>query len=161
MVEGDSARHPRVIVVDGPRDDLVAPALRLTSEYDVEITRCDDIYSAVAELAAPGKSGILLVGQLRDMARENGRLFALAERNQARCCCVVEPNRPAAEADMVAAIRGRVSLVVRPEEIERVVREWLAWSGCRGRSTACNLADDEFRATEAELRALLERDVDE
>ena len=161
MVEGDSARHRRVIVVDGRRDGLVGQTLRLTSDYDVEITQCDDVYSAVAELAAPGKSAVLLVGQLRELARENGRLFALAERNRAQCCCVLEPGRPAAQADVLAAIGGNVSLVAQAEELERVVQEWLAQSRCRERPAGCNLADDEFRATEAELRALLERDVDE
>lgn len=161
MVEGDSARHPRVIVVDGSRDDLIAHALRLASEYEVQIVQCDDVYMAVAEMAAAGSDAVLLVGRLDEMARENGRLFALAARNGARCCCVLESGCPAGRASVLAAVRSGVSLVAGVDEIGCALKEWLTSSGCRSKPSDSHLLEDEFRATEAELNALLGLDVDE
>jgi hypothetical protein len=154
MVEGDSARHPCVVVVGDTRDDLVAQTLRLTSEYEVDVTRCDDVYAAVAALAVRGEGSILLVGRFRDLAREDGRLFALAARNGTCCCSLLDSDGPAGPGDVLAAIRAGVSFVGRIEEVEPVLEEWLTCNACRG------LTDDEYRATEAELNALLERRID-
>ena len=160
MVEGDSARHPRIIVVDGSRDGLVAQALRLASEHEVEIAQCDDVYSAVAEMAT-SRGSVLLVGRLDEMAREKGRLFALAARHKAQCCCVLEPERCAEAAGVLAAVAGGVSLVARAEEVGRVLKDWLTWNRCRSKPAGSTFIEDEFRATEAELNALLGRDSDE
>jgi hypothetical protein len=160
MVEGDSARHPCVVVVGDTRDDLVVQTLRLTSEYEVDVARCDDIYSTVVELAARGRRCVLLIGRFRDMAKEAGRLFALASRSGARCCCLLERNDPAGQGDVLAAVRAGVWLAGRVEEIEPILRDWLAGNGChRGLGGGC-LTDDEYRATEAELNALLGREID-
>ena len=160
MVEGDSARHPCVVVVGDTRDDLVAQTLRLASEYEVDVAQCDDVYSAVVELAARRRSCVLLVGPFRDMAKEAGRLFALASRGGARCCCLLERNDPAGQGDVLAAVRAGVLLAGRVEEVELILRDWLAGNGCHRELGCHSLTDDEYRATEAELNALLGRETD-
>ncbi len=161
MVEGDLARHPYVIVVGDARDDLVAQTLRLAGEYEVDVTRCDDIYAAVAELAAPGHGGVLLVGRFRELARQRGRLFALAARHRARSCCLLESDASARQGDILSAVRAGIVLVGCVEEIEPILEDWLACNGGRQSGPGRRgLTDDEFRATEAELNALLGREVD-
>lgn len=156
MVEGDSGRHACVMVVGDTRDDLVGQTLHLAGDYEVNVVRCADIYAAAAELAAQGDGRVLLTGWFRELAGENGRLFALAARHGACCCCVLERQDPGRRGDISAAVRAGVLLVGRFEEIEPILADWLARvSGSRRR------ADDEFRATEAELNALLGREVDE
>jgi hypothetical protein len=55
-----------------------------------------------------------------------------------------------------------VSIVDRVEEIKPILVDWLDASGGTGRCRrGRSLADEEFRATEAELNALLGRDVDD
>jgi len=158
MVEGDSARHPCVLVVGEARDELVAETLYVTRAYEVDVTRCDDVYWAVAELARRPHGRVLLVGRFAELAREQGRLFALAVRDGARCCCLLDRHHPAAPADVLIAGRASVSFIGRAEQIEPVLADWLAGHACRG---GCRLTDDEFRATEAELNALLGREVDD
>jgi len=162
MVEGDSARHLCMIVVGGARDDFVAQALRLAREYDVSVTRCDDVYSAVVDLAAPGRRDVLLVGPFREMARESGRFFALAARTGARCCCLLGREVSGAPRDVLAAVRAGVLIVTQVEEIEPILADWLAHRICHsGGLGTRGLVGEEFRATEAELNALLGRGADE
>ncbi len=164
MVEGDSARHPCVIVVGDTRDDLATQTLRLASEYEVDVARCDDVYSAVAQWATRGRACVLLVGRFGEMARENSRLFALAVRYGARCCCLLDRQDPVGQGDVLTAVRAGVSFIGRIEGVKPILEDWLACSpasrdrgsGRAGRS----LTDDEFRATEAELNALLGREID-
>jgi hypothetical protein len=157
MVEGDSARHPYVVVVGDARDDLVTHVLRLAREYEIGATRCDDVYSAVVELAAQGSRRLWVIGRFREMARENSRFFTLAARNGARCCCLVDQDSPTGRSGVLAAVRTGVLLVARMEEIEPILEAWLASGGCH----SGGLAEEEFRATEAELDALLGHGADE
>ena len=92
MVEGDLGR--RLMAVGGSRDRLTGEALRLAAEYEVEGARCDDIYSAVAELARGRRCCTLVVGPLRELARDDGHFFRVAARNGARCAVLLEQPGP-------------------------------------------------------------------
>ncbi|MBN1360191.1 MAG: hypothetical protein JW993_06345 [Sedimentisphaerales bacterium] len=161
MVEGDSARHPCVLVVGDALDELVAQTLRVANEYEVDVTRCDDIYWAVAELAGRRHGSVLLVGRFGALAREHGRLFVVSVRNGARCCCLLDRDNPSGQDRLLAAGQAGVVFIGRVEEVESILVDWLAGHRCRDGVGGCWLTDDEFRATEAELNALLGREVDD
>lgn len=161
MVEGDSARYPCVTVVGDARDDLGKQVLCLARQFVVEVVRCDDVYAAAAELVTREKGRVLLAGRFWDMVGEGGRLFALAIRNDAWCCAWLDRGNPLDQGDILGAIRAGVVFIDRAEQMESLLQDWLAGAGGPGRRLGRrSLADEEFRATEAELNALLGREVD-
>ncbi|UCD49870.1 MAG: hypothetical protein JSW27_20365 [Phycisphaerales bacterium] len=156
MVEGDFGR--RLMAVGGSRDQLAIEALRLAAEYEVEGARCDDIYSAVADLAGGRRGCTLVVGRLRELAKEDGRFFRVAARNGARCAVLLDRPGPDDRREVLAAVRARATMLDAIDEIRGAVEAWLASPGCL--PAVPRLSRDEFRATEAELDALLGQEAD-
>lgn len=161
MVEGDSKSHLCVLLVGAVRDDLMGQLAQLACEYEAALVRCDDVYAAVAELASPEERYILAIGRLRELAREDGRFFSIAARNAARCCGVLEKNVPLERDEVLAAVRSGVAVVAQTDEIRGVFEDWLGVDGGLDPLDALSgLASEEFRASEAELNALLGLDTD-
>jgi hypothetical protein len=155
-VEGDSRLDRCLITVGDCHEILSAKVARLAAGHDVERVSCEDIYSAVAELAGRRDRCVLVVGPLRELASEKGVFFGLAARNAARCVCVSPADRPLDCEEVVTAVRAGASVVSRAEDLFDLIEDWLAGGGCvtdprGGRRTV----DDNLRATEAELDALL------
>ncbi len=160
MVEGDLGRHLAVIVVAAARDPLTTSVARQAADSEVEAVRCDDVYTAVAELALSRGRCILVVGRLGELARERYRFFAIAARNNARCCALAGAGAAAERSVILAAIRAGVSVVGTVDEIKGVFDAWLAGGGCDSSDAVVHL-DEEYRATDAELNALLGHEGDE
>jgi hypothetical protein len=146
------------MAVGSSRSRLVTEILRLAAEYEVEGARCDDIYSAVADLAAGPRCCALVVGPLRDLAKEDGSFFRVAARNGARCAVLLEQPGPDDRSAVLTAIRARATMIDAVDELRGVVEAWLVSPGCPPQVS--RLAGDEFRATEAELDALLGQEAD-
>lgn len=155
MVEGDLGR--RLIAVGGSHDRWVEVVLRVAAEYELAAARCDDVYAAVAEMAGTPGGCILAIGSLRELAREHGQFFRIAARHGA--CCAVLLTKPgvAERRDIVAAVRAGAWVIDTIDEIQGIVETWLAGSGSHSRRRS---ADEGFRATEAELDALLGQEAD-
>ncbi len=160
MVEGDLGRRFAVILVAAAHDPLTTSVAGLAADSEVAVARCDDVYTAVAELALSRSQCVLVIGRLRDLAKERGRFFAIAARTKARCCALLEAEAPVERSVLLAAMRAGVSIVGTADEIERVFDAWLAGGGCQSSDAAARLAE-EYRATEAELNALLGQESDE
>jgi len=156
MVEGDMGR--RLMAVASSRDRLAVETLHLAAEYEVEGVRCDDIYSAVAELARHRRYYTLVLGSLRDLAREEGHFFRVAARNGARCAVLLEQPGPNDRHLVLTAVRAGATMIDAIDDIKAVVEAWLAGPHC-GPELA-RLAGDDFRATEAELDALMGQEAD-
>lgn len=160
MVEGDLG-HPLVIIAVATGQDVLTVDLsRLADEYEVDMIRCEDVYAAVAELALSRDRRALVVGRLRELAKEKRRLFGIAARHGARCCALLDPETSAQRSAILAALRAGVSVVETTAEIQNVLAAWLA-----GKEARCSAPivcfDEEYRATEAELNALLGQETDE
>jgi hypothetical protein len=156
MVEGDMGR--RLIAVGGEHDGLAKHVYRVAAEYELPTVRCDDIYTAVADLAAERDHCALVVGPLRELAREGGHFFRVAARNRARCAVLLGPRGADGRDDVLMAVRAGAWVIDRVDELLGVVETWLARpvhspAGPR-------LVSEEFRATEAELDALLGQEAD-
>lgn len=159
MVDGVSGRHRMVIVVASAHDALASEFGRLTAGYEVDIQRCDDVYDATADLVLSGDRCVLVVGRLGELAKEGGRFFAVAARSRARCCGLLDVGTPVEPSVVPAAVRAGVLVVSAVDEIKGVFDAWLAGGGCASHDPLW--LDEEHRATEAELNALLGQDTDE
>ncbi len=156
MAGGNSGLTPRVIVVGDPGSELVREMVRLAREYEVEAVPCDDVYTAVAQAARSAARRVMIVGAVRELTREEGRLFPVAAANAARCCCLVERGTMMGRAALLAALRAGAAVVGETQEVRAVLEDWLAG----GRPDLRNLLDDDLRATPAELSALLGHETD-
>lgn len=161
MSGGSSGLDPCIIVVGDPCSEFVRAIVRLAREYEVETVQCDDVYSAVAATARATGRRALIVGAMRELAREDSRFFQIAEGNAWRCCCLLEKGPAAGCSGVLTALRAGVSIVGDAREVRPILRDWLADDGRRvARRSLCDLADEDLRATEAELSALLGHGTD-
>lgn len=161
MVEGGPGRHRLVVVVAAAHDALATATTRLAAEYELDVRRCDDVYAAVAEVALPQDRCILVVGRLEELAKEDRRFFAIAARHGARCCALLEGAASMEPNVVPTALHTGAFLVGTTGEIRGVFDAWLAAPGGCPSSEATICLDEECRASEAELNALLGQEIDE
>ncbi len=158
MTGGSSELDPCVVIVGDSRCEFVRAMVRLARDCQIQAVRCEDVYFAVVAMARAGGRPVFVVGVLRELAREKGRFFRIAEANAQRCCCLVDPD-PSLDAEAIlAAIRTGMCVVGAVEEVEPVLTDWLSGGGRRSRHKGLDgLRDEDLHATEAELIALLGR----
>jgi hypothetical protein len=150
-----------MVVVGDPCSAFVRTMIQLSREYRLETIRCDDVYSAVVATARASGRQILVVGTIRELAREKGRFFQIAEANGQRCCCLAGRGIAHDMGGVLAAVRAGARVFADVQEVGPVLKEWLSNSGHRPRRTDLgDLRDDDLRATEAELLALLGNQAD-
>lgn len=150
-----------MIVVGDPCSEFVRATVRLAKQYEVEAVQCQDVYSAVAVTAKAGGRHVLVVGTMRDLAREDHRFFRIAEANALRCCCLLDKELAAGSRGVLAALRAGASVIDSRKEVDAVLTEWLSsGAGRAARMSLRDLKDDDLRATEAELSALLGQGTD-
>lgn len=155
MTGGSSGIDPYVIIVGDPCSEFARAMVRLVREYQVETMQCDDVYAAVVAAARAGARRALVLGSMRELAREGSRFFRIAEMNSLQCCCLVE-NGSVAGGDMLAALRAGAAIVMETHEVSPILQDWLADVRPRDvRGSLSDLDDEDLRATEAELSALL------
>lgn len=156
MAASDSHVHTHVIVLGDRHDDSVEEMVRLAGEYDLEATRCDDIYSAAAELARHPDRFLMVTGLFRHLARAKGDFFALARRGGVPCCCLLGRESDVERDKVRAAVRMDVRLVADVADLRRVLEDRLDADAERcPTAEAKDFAGAEFRATADELKALL------
>jgi hypothetical protein len=135
--------------------------VRLAREYQIEAVQCDDVYSAVAATARAAGRRTLVVGSIRELSREDNRFFQIIEMNSLRCCCLLEKGPVPSSGGMLTAVRAGAAIVGETREVRPIFKDWLANGGSRAvRRSLCDLADEDLRATEAELSALLGHGTD-
>ncbi len=160
MVGSSRGLAPRVLVVGDPESEFVRAMVRLAREHGVEPVPCRDVYAAVVEAAGARGRRTLILSQMRELSRENGRFFSLAAANDARCCCLLDAGVTVGRGVVCAALQAGAAVVGAAPEVRTVLRGWLADGESSSRDLDLgNLQDDDLRATEAELRALLGRQV--
>ena len=156
MVEGDLGL--RLIAVGDSCSEWVTKVLHVAAEYELAAVRCDDMYDAVADLAGGDGGCVLVVGSLRELARENAQFFRVAARNGARCGVWLERSGAGERRDVLVALRAGVWVIDTIDEVRVIVETWLAGPGCSPGTP--RYVEKGFRATEAELDALLGQEAD-
>jgi hypothetical protein len=161
MTGGNPGIDPCLIVVGDPCSEFARTMVRLAREYQVEAVQCDDVYSAVAAMAGAAGRRALVVGPIRELVREGNRFFQIAETNSLRCCCLLEKGALTASGGVLPAVRAGAAIVDDVKEIRPIFKDWLTTGGRRVvRRSLGDLADEDLRATEAELSALLGHGTD-
>ena len=163
MVEGD-LKLDRCLMAVGDLGRTAGDELaRLAQEHEIAICSREDLYSAVAELAARSSGRTLVIGRLSELTRENSVFFSIAARNGAACCCLQPADGPSNGSDVVAAVQAGARLIAGNGDLAHAIEEWLAADRVAD-TTSLNdlgLADEEFRTTQAELSALLGPETDD
>lgn len=161
MAKADSNLPLQVIVVGGSADQFVAHTINLLGDYGVEFVLCDDVYSAVGELARTETGNVLVVGRLGQLSPEQGRLFHMACEKGYTCCCLADADLVRKRKQILTAVETGAFIINEPAEIREVVTKLLAGGGdcppgkkANDKATASIKA--EFLTTKAELDALLE-----
>ncbi|MEN6575212.1 MAG: hypothetical protein ABFD90_02625 [Phycisphaerales bacterium] len=160
MTGGSPGLDPCMVVVGDPCSEFVQAMVRLARESQVQTIRCEDVYSAVAIVARASGRRVFIAGAMRELAREEGRFFQIAEANGQRCCCFVRHDPAVGAGEMLAAVRSGACVVGDPKQVKPILRDWLAEGG-PAQTDLADLMEDDLRATEAELVALLGRQSDE
>jgi hypothetical protein len=156
MTASGSHSHTRVIVVGDGRNDVVQEMVRLAGEYELAATRCDDIYSAAAELARHRDRFLMVTGIFRQLTRGKCDFFALARRHGVPCCCLLDKESDVERDKIVAAVRMGVRLAGEMADIREFLESRLDAGADRSRDAdEKDFSSEEFRATEDELKALL------
>jgi len=153
--------HPHIIVVGERQNRIVTEAVRLAGEYDLVVTRCDDIYSAATELARHPDRFLMVVGAFRQLSRNKYDFFSLAQRNGVHCCCLLDREADIERDKILAVVRLGVRLAGEPADIRSFLDERLVAG--RHRSAEADREHgfgEEFRASEDEIRALLGQESD-
>ncbi len=164
MVEGELKLDRCLIAVGNLGPTAGGDLARLADAYELEVAGCEDSCAAVAELTARPGRRTLVVGHLAELTRDNGAFFAIAARNGATCCCLRKPHGPSDHEDVVAAVHAGVYLVSGNGDLTAAVEDWLAQEGRRVDESLEDYPlfrnNEEFRATDDELNALLDPEMD-
>jgi hypothetical protein len=181
MEKDKSSRGACVVVVGEPGGTLVRTMTRWAGEARIDVAPCENVYTAVARMAGLGGRRVLVVGTMQELARDNGSFFPLAAARAVRCGCLLDGGRPVrcpteprpdpsrwGTRELVAALRAGATIVHDVQDLRSLLTEWLAAPGrpatplpeqgtrpARRPASADALYED-CRATETELRALLE-----
>ena len=166
MSKGDSNLPLLVILVGGLADGFVRQAKNILERLGVEFVLCDNVYSAVGDLAKIESRNVLIIGRVGLLSKEQGRFFHIARVKGYRCCCLADRDLVGRQKLILKAIESGAYLIDKPAEIEEVLMKLLAggkirFSGEKENRRASGFLKDEFRTTKAELDALLEVQSDE
>jgi len=158
-----------VIVVGDPGGEFARRVTQLAREWAVETVPCADVYAALVTIAAQAGRRLLVLGTLKEFVRGKQAFFAIASAHAVRCCCLLDRrSRPVQQPALLAALRTGAALAGDLQDVGDALRQWLGTvepdgpgrervivpAGCRGRDAAAS-TDEDLRATEAELDALL------
>lgn len=169
MVTDNTSPGPLVVVVGDPAGPIVSAVQRLAREGEVDVAACDNVYAAVVRIARATGRRVLVVGARRDLAREDNAFLQMATARGIRCCCLLDPADRSAREELLGALRVGVTVLGDVQDIRGLLPEWLGTppagdaehstrdagsAGCPARATDGE-SYEEFRATAAELNALL------
>ena len=166
MAKANSNLPLLVILVGGLEDEFVRQTKNILERLGVESVLCDNVYSAVGDLAKRESRNVLIIGRIGLLSKEQGRFFHIARVKGYRCCCIVDRDLVRKRKLILDAIESGAYLIDKPAEIEEVLMKFLAGgkvrlSGEKENRKASGFLKDEFLTTKAELDALLEVQSDE
>lgn len=152
----------RVIVVGSSTDDFVRYTVSLLEECEVDFVLCDDVYSAVGELAKSITGNVLAIGRLGQLSREKGRFLQMAIDKGIWCCCFVDESLAQTRGYFGPGLTPReaaVFVISEPAQIRHVISKLLAEGYtsflCKKENKVQEFIRDEFLTTQAELDVLL------
>jgi hypothetical protein len=161
MAASDVSSAPHVIVVGDRSGHFVREMVNLAGRCELGLRQCDDVYAAAAELARGGGRRLAVTGLFRELTRAKYAFLALLERRGIPCCCLLDGDAGAERERLVAAVRRGVRLAAGMDEVREFLETWLAAAAARPPETGEDVFREDYRATEAEIEALLGHEKDE
>jgi hypothetical protein len=156
-----------VVVVGDPSSALVQTTMQWAREGELDAVACDNVYAAMTRIAQAGSRRILAVGTIQELTREKDAFFRVMAAHVIPCCCLLDKTGPVERKDLLAVVEFAVRLLDDVADVRSVLEEWRATPPPRGeprvapassgrrRNDVADTSYEEFRATEAELSALL------
>jgi len=166
VAKGDYNLPLLVILVGGLADEFVRQAKNILDRRGIEFVLCDNVYSAVADLAKKESRNVLIIGRVGLLSTEQGRFFQIARVKGYRCCCLVDRDLLRRQKLILDAIEAGAYIIDKPAKIEQVLMKLqvggkVCSSGVKENRKASGFLKNEFLTTKAELDALLEVQLDE
>jgi hypothetical protein len=166
VADCDKTLQLQLMFVGGSTDEFIRHVMNLSGQHSIDFICCDDVYSAVGELAKSERPNVLVAGRIRQLSKEQGRFFHIVREKGYRCCCLADGDANRQREFVLAANETGAFIINEPVEIEDVVRKLLSGNGeCapgkKGGRRRTHFFKDEFLTTRAELDALLEVQLDE
>lgn len=166
MSKGDSNLSLLVILIGGLADEFVSQTMNLLERLGIEFVLCDNVYSAVGDLAKRESRNVLIIGRIGLLSKEQGRFFHIARVKGYRCCCLADRDLVGRQKLILQAIESGAYMIDKPAEVEEVLMKVLTGdkvysSGEKENRRASGFLKNEFLTTKAELDALLEVQSDE
>ncbi len=166
MAKGDSNVPLLVILIGGSADEFARQTRNVLQRLGVEFVLCDNVYSAVGDLAKIKSRNVLIIGRFGLLSREQGRFFDMARANGYRICCFADRELLRRQRLILKAIESGAYIIDKAAELEDIIMT------SQQDGYACSSADienrrasgflkNEFLTTKAELDALLEVQSDE
>jgi hypothetical protein len=164
--KGDFNLPLLVILIGSLEDVFVRQTNNILERLGVESVLCDNVYSAVGDLAKIENRNVLIIGRVGLLSKEQGRFFHIARMKDYGCCCIVDRDLVRKRKLILDAIESGAYVIDKPPEIEEVLMKFLAGdkihhSGEKENRRTSGFLKDEFLTTKAELDALLEVQSDE
>jgi hypothetical protein len=167
MAKDDSGLGSCVVMtVGGQGSGLAQTTRQWAREREIDMVPCHNVYAAVATLPRIAGRSLLIVGEMEELAREDGAFFRLAAARAARCCGLLDRSRPTGRTGLRAALDAGATVVGDVRDVRGVLQDWLAAAESHlvprlagnaahagGRTPAsAGPADEDLRATAEELR---------
>jgi len=153
------------VVVGNCTDEFTSSAAELLDSYAIEFILCPDIYSAAGRLAKDQISrNILVIGHIRDLSKEKGRFLQKISEKGLYCCCLAENGWPQGykyPRQLLSGLtQGSVFVINDFEDIRQIITGLSAnkkavTNVLKGKNDFSGFNGEQFRATKAELEALL------
>ncbi len=162
----DSAVGLQAVLVGKESDEFIRYVRSVLEDFEVRHLVCEDVYTAVGRLAKLEGADVLVVGRFEDLSKKGGRFFEMARQRRYICCCYVEGERIFRGKGVFEAAQAGALILQKPSQAEQVISKLLARAvgssiEKEAGENVSGLIADEFRLSEGELEALLERPVDE
>jgi len=113
------------LVVGSPSDRLVRSIAGVLGKCGVRFGFCDDVYSAIGELAGMQGDNILVIGRLGQLSREKGQFLRIVSERGIACCCLADGDLVRRRRLVLDALDSGAFVVSEPAEVEEVLTELL------------------------------------
>ncbi len=153
----NSGAEIRATIVGSEKDSFVPDAITLLRGYKINFGLCQDIYAAAGSLAKSYAANILIIGQLKELGKQNGQFFDIAGGNNYLCCCFVGGQNT--QSQISRAKKAGVTLITKTEELEEIISTIATGKQSSQMKTGNNkvnkFSKEDFSPSAAELDALL------
>lgn len=125
MNKADTSLKLRIFVVGNSVKNIVSDVIKSLKAHKIDIEVCDDIYTLIGRSAKSEIKSLLVIGSLRQLAKEQGRFFKIARNNGLACCCVINGGKGYRAEEILSAIKAGAFVVSKPSDVVDAIEKLL------------------------------------